>query len=139
MLVEKRGRDLLLAGGTLTVGAVGWTTARSCRPTVGCRCAATSFITIGCANVAIGLALAGVLALVPTLPYWLIAVAWIFSGLGMGFADGEHLVGHHHALQRGRQGRNGSSLNLGDALGSSVLSASPARCSGRCTRAATCR
>jgi len=121
MLVEQRDVPLLLAGGTLTVGAVGWTTGSFLQANRRLPLRRDQLITIGCANVAIGLALAGVLALVPTLPYWLIAVAWIFSGLGMGFATASTSLATITLSSEDAQGRNGSSLNLGDALGSSVF------------------
>ncbi|SDU82091.1 Major Facilitator Superfamily protein [Microlunatus sagamiharensis] len=121
MLVEQRDVPLLLAGGTLTVGAVGWTTGSFLQANRRLPLRRDQLITIGCANVAVGLALAGVLALVPTLPYWLIAVAWIFSGLGMGFATASTSLATITLSSEDAQGRNGSSLNLGDALGSSVF------------------
>ena len=121
MLVEQRHVPLLLAGGTLTVGAVGWTTGSFLQANRRLPLRRDQLITIGCANVAIGLALAGVLALVPSLPYWLIALAWVFSGLGMGFATASTSLATITLSSEDAQGRNGSSLNLGDALGSSVF------------------
>ena len=122
MLVEQRHVPLLLAGGTLTVGAVGWTDrARSCRPNRRLPLRRDQLITLGCLSIACGLALAGVVALVPDLPYGLIALAWVFAGLGMGFATASTSLATITLSAEDAQGRNGSSLNLGDALGSSVF------------------
>lgn len=121
MLVEQRHVPLLLAGGTLTVGAVGWTTGSFLQAQRRLPLRRDQLITLGCANVAVGLALAGVLALVPSLPYWLIALAWVFAGLGMGFATASTSLATITLSSEDAQGRNGSSLNLGDALGSSVF------------------
>ncbi|SEQ01670.1 MFS transporter [Microlunatus flavus] len=121
MLVEQRHVPLLLAGGTLTVGAVGWTTGSFLQAQRRLPLRRDQLITLGCANVAVGLALAGVLALVPSLPYGLIALAWVFSGLGMGFATASTSLATITLSSEDAQGRNGSSLNLGDALGSSVF------------------
>ena len=121
MLVEQRHVPLLLAGGTLTVGAVGWTTGSFLQANRRLPLRRDQLITIGCLNVAIGLALAGVIALVPTLPYALIALAWVFAGLGMGFATASTSLATITLSPEDAQGRNGSSLNLGDALGSSIF------------------
>jgi MFS family permease len=121
MLVEQRHVPLLLAGATLTVGAVGWTTGSFLQSQRRLPLRRDQLITIGCANVAVGLALAGVIALVPTLPYALIALAWVFAGLGMGFATASTSLATITLSTVDAQGRNGSSLNLGDALGSSIF------------------
>ena len=121
MLVEQRHVPLLLAGATLTVGAVGWTTGSFLQANRHLPLRRDQLITIGCLNVAIGLALAGVIALVPSLPYALIALAWVFAGLGMGFATASTSLATITLSPVDAQGRNGSSLNLGDALGSSIF------------------
>ena len=121
MLVEQRHVPLLLAGGTLPVGAVGWTTGSFLQANRRLPLRRDQLITIGCLNVAIGLALAGVIAFVPTLPYALVALAWVFAGLGMGFATASTSLATITLSAEDAQGRNGSSLNLGDALGSSVF------------------
>ena len=121
MLVEQRNVPLLVAGGTLTVGAIGWTTGSFLQAHRRLPLRRDQLITIGCANVAVGLGLAGVIALVPTLPYALIAVAWVFAGLGMGFATASTSLATITLSPVDVQGRNGSSLNLSDALGSSIF------------------
>ncbi len=121
MLVEQRHVPLLLAGATLTVGAVGWTTGSFLQAKRHLPVRRDQLISLGCLNVALGLALAGVVALVPSLPYALIALAWVFAGLGMGFATASTSLATITLSAVDAQGRNGSSLNLGDALGSSIF------------------
>ena len=121
MLVEQRHVPLLLAGGTLTVGAVGWTTGSFLQANRRLPLRRDQLIVVGCLNVAVGLALAGVIAFVPSLPYALIAVAWVFAGLGMGFATASTSLATITLSSVEGQGRNGASLNLGDALGSSIF------------------
>ena len=121
MLVESRHVPLVLAGFALTVGAVGWTFASFLQSQRWLNVRRDRLITFGCGSVALGLALTGVIALVPTLPYELVAFAWIFSGLGMGFATASTSLAVMTLSPVDVQGRNGSSLNLFDALGSSVF------------------
>jgi MFS family permease len=121
MLVEQRHVPLLVAGGTLTVGAVGWTAGSFLQAQRRLPLRRDQLITLGCASVALGLGLAAVIALVPSLPYGLVALAWVFAGLGMGFATASTSLATITLSTVDAQGRNGSSLNLGDALGSSVF------------------
>ncbi len=121
MLVEQRDVPLVIAGATLTVGAVGWTTGSFLQSQRRLPLRRDQLITVGCANVAVGLALAGVVAFDPGLPFWVVAIAWVFAGLGMGFATASTSLATITLSSVDAQGRNGSSLNLGDALGSSVF------------------
>jgi hypothetical protein len=68
-----------------------------------------------------GLALVGLIALVPTIPYLLVAVSWIFAGLGMGLATSSTSLAVMSLSGAAVQGRNASSLNVYDALGSGIL------------------
>jgi hypothetical protein len=121
MLVEQRGIALVLAGATLTVGAVGWTTGSwiQSRPWLPVR--RDRLITVGCVSVAVGLAGVGGLAFVPDAPFWLAGVSWVFSGFGMGLATSSTSLAVMTLSPGSEQGRNASSLNLFDALGSGVF------------------
>ena len=68
-----------------------------------------------------GLALVGLIAFVPALSYLLVAVAWIFSGLGMGLATSSSSLAVMSLSAAAEQGRNASSLNVADALGSGIF------------------
>ena len=78
-------------------------------------------ITLGCFSVAVGVALVGLIAFIPTLSYILVAVAWIFSGLGMGLATSSSSLAVMTLSATAEQGRNASSLNVADALGSGIF------------------
>jgi hypothetical protein len=121
MLVEQRAVPLLQAGVVLTVGSIGWTAGSwlQARPWLLLR--RDRLITVGCLSVAIGAALVGVIALFPALPYVLVAVAWIFSGLGMGLATSSTSLAVMSLSGAAEQGRNASSLNVADALGSGIF------------------
>lgn len=121
MLVEQRGVALVLAGATLTVGAVGWTAGSwiQSRPWLPVR--RDRLITVGCLSVALGLAAAGTLAFLPAVPFWLTGVGWVCSGFGMGLAVSSTSLAVMTLSEEAEQGRSASSLNLFDALGSSVF------------------
>lgn len=62
-----------------------------------------------------------VTAAVPSLPYALVALGWVFSGLGMGLATSSTSLALMTLSDPLDQGRNASSLNLGDALGAGLF------------------
>lgn len=121
MLVEQRGLSLLLAGGVLTVGALGWTTGSwvQSRPKLGLR--RDRIISLGAGCVALGLGVAVVMVVVPGVWVGLIAVAWVISGLGMGLAFASTSLVTISLSPVAEQGRNASSLALGEALGGSLF------------------
>jgi MFS family permease len=121
MLVEQRSVPLLEAGAVLTVGAIGWTAGSwlQSRPWLPIR--RDRLITLGCVSVAFGVALVGLIAFVPALSYLLVAVAWIFAGLGMGLATSSGSLAVMSLSAAAEQGRNASSLNVADALGSGIF------------------
>jgi MFS family permease len=121
MLVEQRGVPLLQAGAVLTVGAVGWTAGSWLQARPWLRIRRDALITLGCWSVAIGLALVALIAFVPTIPYVLVAVGWICAGLGMGLAVSSSSLAAMSLSAASEQGRNASSLNVYDALGSGIF------------------
>ena len=121
MLVEQRGVPLLQAGAVLTVGAVGWTAGSWLQARPWLRIRRDALITLGCWSVAIGLAQVALIAFVPTIPYALVAVGWICAGLGMGLAVSSSSLAAMTLSTTSEQGRNASSLNVYDALGSGIF------------------
>jgi MFS family permease len=121
MLVEQRSVPLVQAGAVLTFGAVGWTAGSwlQSRPWLLIR--RDVLITFGCGLVALGLALVTVVAFLPALPYGWVAVSWVLGGLGMGLATSSTSLAVMSLSAAGEQGRNGSSLNVYDALGSAIF------------------
>ncbi len=121
MLVEQRSVALILAGVTLTVGAVGWTVGSWLQSQSWMRIRRDHLITIGAASVTVGIAICGLLAALPQLWFGLVGLGWIFAGFGMGLATASTSLAVMSLSPLDDQGRNASSLNLGDALGSSVF------------------
>jgi MFS family permease len=121
MLVEERQVALVLAGAALTVGSVGWTTGSWLQSRPWLKIRRDRLITLGCLSLVVGLGSTGLVALVPALPYFLVAVGWIFAGLGMGLATSSTSLALMTLSRTAEQGRNASSLNLSDALGASLF------------------
>jgi MFS family permease len=121
MLVEQRSVPLVQAGAVLTVGAIGWTAGSWLQSRPWLRIRRDVLITLGCCSVAIGLALVALVAFLPALPYGFVAVSWILGGLGMGLATSSTSLAVMTLSTPGDQGRNGSSLNVYDALGSAIF------------------
>lgn len=121
MLVEQRGVPLLQAGAVLTVGAIGWTAGSWLQARPWLRIRRDGLITLGGWSIAVGIALVGLIAVLPTLPYVLVAVGWIFAGLGMGLATSSGSLAVMSLSRAAEQGRNAASLNVYDALGSGVF------------------
>jgi MFS family permease len=121
MLVEQRSVPLVQAGAVLTFGAVGWTAGSWLQSRAWLLIRRDVLITLGCGLVALGLALVAVVAFLPVLPYGLVALSWVFGGLGMGLATSSTSLAVMSLSAAGEQGRNGSSLNVYDALGSAIF------------------
>ena len=121
MLVEQRSVPLFQAGAVLTVGAVGWTAGSWLQARPWLRVRRDRLITYGCCSVAIALALVGLIAFLPAIPYLFVAVSWVLGGLGMGLATSSSSLAVMSLSTAAEQGRNASSLNLYDALGSGIF------------------
>jgi Kef-type K+ transport system membrane component KefB len=105
----------------LTVGAVGWTTGSWLQSRPWLQIRRDVLITLGCCSVAAGLALVGLIAFLPAIPYVLVALSWIFGGLGMGLAMSSTSLAVMSLSAAAEQGRNASSLNVYDALGAGIF------------------
>lgn len=121
MLVEQRQVALILAGATLTIGAIGWTTGSWLQSRTWLPVRRDRLITLGCAAVAAGLAVVAVAAWWPGLWFGLVGVGWVLAGLGMGLSVSSSSVAVMSLSAPTDQGRNASSLNLFDALGSGLF------------------
>jgi MFS family permease len=121
MLVEERKVALVLAGAALTAGSIGWTAASWLQSRPWLRIRRDRLITLGCIALAVGLGSTGLIAFLPSIPYVLVGVGWIFSGLGMGLATASTSLAVMTLSNPAEQGRNASSLNLSDALGAGLF------------------
>ena len=121
MLVEQRHVRLVLAGAVLTVGAVGWTAGSWLQSRPWVRVRRDRLITYGCLCIVIGLCLVAVTAAFSSLSYGLVGVGWVFAGLGMGLSISSSSLAVMTLSELAIQGRNASSLNLFDALGTGIF------------------
>lgn len=121
MLVEQRQVPLVVAGAMLTVGAIGWTTASWLQSQSWLRIRRDRLITYGTLSVTLGIAICLVAAVLPWLWFGLVGVGWLFAGFGMGLATASTGLAVMTLTPAGEQGRNGASLNVGDALGSGLF------------------
>jgi hypothetical protein len=121
MLVEQHGVSLLRAGTVLTVGAVGWTSGAWVQSRPGLKLRRDRIITVGSLFVLLGLVVALLTAAVPDVWVGLIAVSWVLAGLGMGLSLSSTTLVTMALSPAAEQGRNASSLALGEALGGGLF------------------
>ena len=120
MLVEQRHFSLLLAGSSLTLGAVGWSLGAWFQSMKRMTLRRDQVITLGAACVTAGVALVTAVAL---LQLWVgvVAIAWTVAGIGMGLATSSTSVATMALSETGDQGRNASSLQFGEAFGGGLF------------------
>jgi MFS family permease len=121
MLVEQRGMPLLLAGGVLTVGALGWTAGSWVQSRPGWRIRRDRIITLGSLFLVAGLALATLAAALPQLWVGSVAISWVLGGFGMGLSVSSTSLAVMTVSGVAEQGRNASSLQIGEAVGASLF------------------
>ena len=121
MLVEQRGMSLTRAGLALTVGSVGWMLGSwvQSRPWLSWR--RDVIVTVGVCHLAAGLTLVTAFARFPGLPLAVPAVGWVLAGLGMGLATASTSLVVMSLSPARLLGRNSSSLQVGEGLGTSLL------------------
>lgn len=121
MMVEQHGWSLLLAGGLLTVGAVGWTTASWVQSRSISWLPRGRIILVGNITLALGLAMLDLGASMPALWVGVIAIGWVVAGFSMGLAVTSTSLAVLSLSAPLAQGRNNAALQVSDNLGSSVL------------------
>jgi MFS family permease len=120
MLVEQRHLSLVLAGSTLTAGALGWSAGAWLQSLRVFRLRRDRVITLGACCVLVGV---GLVALVAWLQLWVgvVALAWVLAGIGMGLATSGTSLATMTLSDTGEQGRNASSLQFGEAFGGGLF------------------
>jgi MFS family permease len=121
MLVEQRHVALVVAGAMLTVGAIGWTVASWLQSQSWLPVRRDRLITYGTLSVCLGIAICLVVAWAPGLWFGVVGLGWLFAGFGMGLATASTGLAVMTLTPAAEQGRNGASLNVGDALGSGLF------------------
>jgi MFS family permease len=115
LLHRQRGIPLSVAGLALTAGALSWTAGAMYRARVHDRVSATGLLRTGHLLLAGGIALS-MLAIVPTLPFWLAPLGWALSGVGMGLVSPTLSVLTLAMAPLGTHGRAGASLRMSSAM-----------------------
>ena len=121
MLVEQRKIALLLAGAVLTVGTIGWTTGSWLQSRPWLKIRRDRLITYGCLSVTVGVSIVAMVGIWPSLWFGFVGLGWIFSGFGMGLATSSTSLAVMTLSEASVQGRNASSLNVFDALGTGIF------------------
>ena len=117
MLVTQRHLSPALAGATLTVGALGWSTGSWVQGRDAFLHRRSGLVMVGGACVGGGIAAMAVVTQLG-LPSLLVGLAQVVAGLGMGLAMSSTSVLSLQLAGEGEQGRASSALQLADALGS---------------------
>lgn len=121
MLVERGGLDLPIAGLALTVGSVGWATGSWLQSRPWLRIRRDQIVIAGVAVAAAGLALVAVATRFPGLLLWMAVLGWVIGGLGMGMQIASTSLVVMELSPQAEIGRNTSSLQVGEALGNSLV------------------
>ncbi len=121
MMAQLRGWSPFLAGGSLTVGSVGWTLGawlQSRPPAVLPR---GRVIVVGMGLLSAATVTMTALAWWPGLWGGLVVVGWLLGGLGMGLATTSVQLAVMSLSSPSVQGRNNAAQQLADTLGSCLL------------------
>jgi MFS family permease len=120
MLVEHRGWSTTVAGLTLTVGALGWSTAAWWQGRPRMRTSRPNLIKAGAMFVPGGLVLV-LCSAIPAVPGWIAAPGCVLAGMGMGLSMAslsvlllEYAPTHEH-------GASGAAAQMADSLGNVSL------------------
>ncbi|WP_285660871.1 MFS transporter [Actinorhabdospora filicis] len=120
MLSKERGLSPSLAGLTLTVGAVFWSTGSWLQARPNLRLGRPALMRLGMISLTVGIAIVA-LALVPAVPVVVAMAGWSFAGLGMGLVYPLFSVLTLEMSPTSEQGANSAALQLADAVGTASL------------------
>lgn len=121
MLTRSEGLDLTTAGLALTIGSIGWTAGSwlQSRPWLMLR--RDQIVSVGGVATAAGLSLVATAAWFPGSLLWAVVVGWVVGGLGMGLQMSSTNLVVMELSPAAELGANTSSLQVGEALGSSLV------------------
>ncbi len=121
MLVRAEHLELRDAGLVLTIGSIGWTIGSWLQSRRWLAWRRDRIITIGAAAVVAGLGLAAMAAWLPGQLLWAVLVGWVIAGLGMGLQVASTSLVVMELSPQADLGHNTSALQVGEALGNSVV------------------
>lgn len=121
MLTRAEGLGLTVAGLALTIGSAGWAVGSwlQSRPWLVLR--RDQIVSVGGVATAAGLGVVAVAAWFPGHLLWAVVVGWVIGGLGMGLQMSSTNLVVMELSTPVELGANTSSLQVGEALGSSVV------------------
>lgn len=120
MLIEHRGLSTTVAGLTLTVGALGWSSGSFWQGRPSLRTPRSQLVRFGALFVATGTAVLA-LAAFTTVPVWLAAVGCAIAGLGMGLSLASLSVLLLDISPVEQQGVNTAAAQMSDSLGNVIF------------------
>lgn len=121
MLIEQRGLREVITGVMLTIGAIGWMLGALLQMQSWLSWRRDQMVLVGVGGIAAGVALLAVSAFFPETWLVLVAVAWIVAGFGMGLQNPSTSLAVMQLSVEDELGRNTSSLQVGESLGSSLF------------------
>ncbi len=121
MLVEARELETVITGITLTVGSVGWMLGALLQSQSWLSWRRDQMILVGVAAIALGVAVLAVASYFPQSWLGLVMIAWIIAGFGMGLQNPSTSLAVMQLSDDAELGRNTSSLQVGESLGSSLF------------------
>lgn len=122
-LQNLRGLSPFDVGLALTVGSVGWSFGSWLQAQAWVRMGRDTFITVGAALSAVGVAVLVAFAWFAWIPLWVGLLGWIISGVGMGLTMPSSAVAVMSLSTQFEQGRNQSSMQVAESVGNSVMTA----------------
>ena len=116
LLQEQYGLAVWLSGAALTVGALGWAAASQVQARLGAALANLAALRRGSLLLLAGIGLVLATAALQ-LPWWLVAVAWVVAGSGMGLMYPRIGISVLEASTEADQGANTAAMSIADAAG----------------------
>ncbi|MEU4210400.1 MFS transporter [Streptomyces sp. NPDC026206] len=120
MLVTERGLSATLAGLSLTGGGLTWALGSYTQSRSRTEPYRERMMSLGMGLLALAVAMAPAV-LIGAVPVWVVGVAWVIGGYGMGLTISSGAVLLLRLSRAGEEGANSASLQVSDALGSVVL------------------
>lgn len=121
MLNRSEGLDLTTAGLALTIGSIGWTLGSWLQSRPWLRLRRDQIVSVGGVATVVGLGLVATAAWFPGSLLWAVVVGWVIGGLGMGLQMSSTNLVVMELSPASELGANTSSLQVGEALGSSLV------------------
>lgn len=120
MLVTERGMSATMAGMSLTGGGLTWALGSYTQSRPAAEPYRERLMSLGMVLLAVAVGVVPAV-LAGAVPVWVVAVAWILAGYGMGLTMSSLGVLLLRLSREGEEGTNSASMQVSDALGSIVL------------------